>query len=362
MHLKSTFVLYLRHSSKIFKMKTIIVTGGAGYIGSHTLIELLEKTNFNIVSIDNFSNSDKNTYARVSKITNKQFETIELDLCDKIALTKALNKFESIIGIIHFAAFKTVPESVSLPLKYYNNNLTSLINLLDYCKEKNINNFIFSSSCSVYGNADKLPVTEETPLKKAESSYAHTKQIGEEIINYFAPSVPSFKAIILRYFNPVGAHISGENGELPISKPNNLVPIITQTASGKNSLTVFGNDYDTIDGTCIRDYIHVSDIADAHVKALVYLIESKSSEKVSVFNLGTGTGVSVLQAIKSFEKMNHLTLNYSIGDRRPGDVIAVYANNEKAKSILKWEPKLNIDDMMLSAWKWQQNLNKGLTN
>ncbi len=338
-------------------MKTIIVTGGAGYIGSHTLIELLEKTDFNIVSIDNFSNSDMNTYKRVSKITKKSFENIAIDLCDKQALVNALNNYQNIVGIIHFAAFKTVPESVTLPLKYYHNNLTSLINLLDYCKEKNISNFIFSSSCSVYGNADKLPVTENTPLKKAESSYAHTKQIGEEIINYFAPSVPNFKAVILRYFNPVGAHISGENGELPISKPNNLVPIITQTASGKNSLTVFGNDYDTVDGTCIRDYIHVSDIADAHVKALIYLIESKTAEKTSVFNLGTGTGISVLQAIKSFEKMNGITLKYSIGDRRPGDVIAVYADNNKAKSILKWEPKLNIDDMMLSAWKWQQNLN-----
>ncbi|MCA6436004.1 MAG: UDP-glucose 4-epimerase GalE [Bacteroidota bacterium] len=341
-------------------MKTIIVTGGAGYIGSHTLIELLQTTDFKIVSIDNYSNSDASTYQRVSQITNKPFDQIDIDLCDKKALNESLNKYPKIDGIIHFAAFKTVPESVTLPVKYYNNNLVSLLNLLDYCKEKNIRHFIFSSSCSVYGNADELPVTEETPLKKAESSYAHTKQIGEEILNYFAPSVPDFKAIILRYFNPVGAHISGLNGELPISKPNNLVPIITQTASGKNNLTVFGNDYNTPDGTCIRDYIHVTDIATAHVKALLYLFESGAPEKLSVFNLGTGKGVSVLEAIKSFEKMSGQQLNYTIGGRRAGDVIAVYANNEKAKTKLKWEPQLTIDDMMLSAWKWQENLNKGL--
>lgn len=341
-------------------MKTIIVTGGAGYIGSHTLIELLQTTDFKIVSIDNFSNSDANTYQRVNQIVNKPFDQLAIDLCNKEALFEALNKYPKIDGIIHFAAFKTVPESVALPLKYYNNNLHSLLNLLEYCKEKNINHFIFSSSCSVYGNADELPVTEETPLKKAESSYAHTKQIGEEMISYFAPSVPDFKAVILRYFNPVGAHVSGLNGELPISKPNNLVPIITQTASGKNSLTVFGNDYDTPDGTCIRDYIHVSDIATAHVKALLYLFESTETEKMSVFNLGTGKGVSVLEAIKSFEKMSGQQLKYTIGARRAGDVIAVYANNEKAKTKLNWEPVLNIDDMMQSAWKWQENLNKGL--
>lgn len=341
-------------------MKTIIVTGGAGYIGSHTLIELLQTTDFKIISIDNYSNSDASTYERVNQITNKPFDQIAIDLCDKNALFTALNKYPKIDGIIHFAAFKTVPESVTLPVKYYNNNIVSLLNLLDYCKENNVRHFIFSSSCSVYGNADKLPVTEETPLKKAESSYAHTKQIGEEIIDFFTPSVPDFKAIILRYFNPVGAHISGLNGELPISKPNNLVPIITQTASGKNSLTVFGNDYNTPDGTCIRDYIHVSDIATAHVKALLYLFESNANEKLSVFNLGTGKGVSVLEAIKSFEKMSGQQLNYTIGNRRAGDVIAVYANNEKAKTKLKWEPQLTIDDMMLSAWKWQENLNKGL--
>ncbi len=339
-------------------MQTIIITGGAGYIGSHTIIELLQNTNYTIVSIDNFSNSNEKSYQRIKQITNKDFETININLCDYEALSKSLSSYKNIIGIIHFAAYKAVGESMIKPLMYYTNNITSLTNLLQFCNEKKINNFIFSSSCSVYGNATELPVTEQTPLAKAESAYGHTKQVGEDIINFFCKAQPNFKSVLLRYFNPVGAHISGNIGEFPINPPSNLVPIITQTAVGKNNLTVFGNDYDTRDGSCIRDYIHVTDIADAHVKALNYLIESKNKSPLSLFNLGTGNGVSVLEAIQSFEKVSNTKLNYKIGDRRNGDVIAIYANNNLAKTELHWNPKYNIDDMMLSAWKWQQNLDK----
>lgn len=339
-------------------MQTIIITGGAGYIGSHTIIELLQNTNYTIVSIDNFSNSNEKSYQRIKQITNKNFETININLCDYEALYTSLSPYKNIIGVIHFAAYKAVGESMIKPLMYYTNNISSLTNLLQFCNEKKINNFIFSSSCSVYGNATELPVTEQTPLARAESAYGHTKQVGEDIINFFCKAHPNFKSVLLRYFNPVGAHISGNIGEFPINPPSNLVPIITQTAVGKNNLTVFGSDYDTRDGSCIRDYIHVTDIADAHVKALNYLIESKNKSPLSLFNLGTGNGVSVLEAIQSFEKVSNTKLNYKIGDRRNGDVIAIYANNNLAKTELHWNPKYNIDDMMLSAWKWQQNLDK----
>lgn len=337
-------------------MKKILVTGGAGYIGSHTIIELLLKSTYEIISIDNFSNSAPAAYDRIRQITNQNFRSIQLNLCDQNAISQNLDALENIEGIIHFAAFKSVPDSVKDPILYYHNNIESLNNLLKFCERKNIPNFIFSSSCSVYGNADQLPVTEQTPLKKAESPYAHTKQVGEEIIEFFCQAHPQFNAVMLRYFNPVGAHMSGLNGEMPISKPNNLVPIITQTAVGKNSLTVFGNDYPTRDGYCIRDYIHVSDIADAHVKALDYLVQKKNKTNLSLYNLGTGIGVSVMEAIASFEKVSGLKLPYTIGVRRAGDVIAVYADNTKAKSELNWLPQYNIDDMMQSAWKWQQNL------
>lgn len=242
------------------------------------------------------------------------------------------------------------------PLLYYHNNLSSLNNILSYATDNGISNFIFSSSCSVYGNADSLPVTEDSPLKKAESPYGHTKQIGEEMISFLCNSTPTFKAILLRYFNPVGAHMSGLLGELPLNRPNNLVPIITQSAVGKNALTVFGDNYPTRDGSCIRDYIHVSDIANAHIKALNHLLESKNTNNCSTYNLGTGNGISVLEAISSFEKVSCKKLEFSIGARRPGDVIAIYANNNLVKNELAWQPQFSIDDMMLSAWKWQQNL------
>jgi UDP-glucose 4-epimerase len=336
--------------------QTIIVTGGAGYIGSHTIIELLTKTNFNVVSVDNFSNSTPRSYERIKAITNKTFETLNFDLCNTETVFTELSKIKNIIGIIHFAAYKSVPESVADPILYYHNNLNSLNNLLKFSIEKKIGNFIFSSSCSVYGNADELPVTEKTPLKKAESPYGHTKQIGEDVINFVCNVNPGLNAVLLRYFNPVGAHLSGKIGEFPLNRPNNLVPIITQTAAGKNSLTVFGNTFNTRDGSCIRDYVHVSDIADAHVKALNYLIEARNKNKTSLFNLGTGNGVSVLEAIHSFEKMSGSKLKYAIGPKREGDVVAIYADNNLAKTELKWVPQYSLDDMMLSAWKWQLNL------
>jgi UDP-glucose 4-epimerase len=337
-------------------MKTIIVTGGAGYIGSHTIIELLNKTDFEVVSVDNFSNSTKATYDRIRALTNRTFNAIELDLCDEHLVFSELSKISNITGVIHFAAFKSVPDSMADPLLYYHNNNTSLQNILKFCRKHAINNFIFSSSCSVYGNAKDLPVTEKTPLAKAESPYGHSKQIGEDVIDFFCKSYSGFNAVLLRYFNPVGAHISGKIGEFPIGKPNNLVPIITQTAVGKNSLVVFGNDYNTRDGYCIRDFIHVTDIADAHIKALYFLIEKKNQKQLSLYNLGTGDGVTVIEVIKSFEKVSGKKLNYSVGARRNGDVIAVYADNSLVKKELGWSPQFNLDDMMLSAWKWQLNL------
>jgi UDP-glucose 4-epimerase len=337
-------------------MPTIIVTGGAGYIGSHTLVELLNTTSYTVVSVDNFSNSSPDAYKKIKSIATRSFEAITLDVCDEQAVMTELSKIPDIAGIIHFAAFKSVPDSVADPLLYYHNNNVSLHNMLKFAAKKGIQHFIFSSSCSVYGNADELPVTENTPLKKAESPYGHSKQIGEDMISFFCKANPTFNTVLLRYFNPVGAHMSGQLGEFPITNPNNLVPIITQTAVGKNSLVVFGNDYDTRDGSCIRDYIHVSDIAEAHVKAIQYLLDKKNKNAFTVFNLGTGNGVSVLEAIQSFEKVSGLKLPYTIGARREGDVIAVYADNSLVKKELNWQPRYSLDDMMLSAWKWQQNL------
>lgn len=338
-------------------METIIVTGGAGYIGSHTIIELLHNTPYQIISIDNFSNSTGETFSRIEKITGKQIENLDIDICNLQELDAAFQKIENPIGVIHFAAYKSVGDSVLNPLAYYHNNITSLVNILSVCKTFHIPHFIFSSSCSVYGNVSELPVTENTPFSIAESPYAHTKQIGEDIVSNFAKSESFFNNVLLRYFNPVGAHQSGLNGELSKDKPSNLVPFITQSAMGiLPPLTVFGDDYETRDGSCIRDYIHVSDIADAHVKALNYLIEKKNSKQTSIFNLGTGNGVSVFECIHSFEKVSRQKLKYHIGKRRPGDVINIYANNTLAKSLLNWQPKFNLDDMMLSAWKWELNL------
>jgi UDP-glucose 4-epimerase len=335
--------------------KKILVTGAAGYIGSHTLIELLEKTDFEVVAADNYSHSAPDTYDRVRSISKRSFTTVEIDLCDRKRVFDE-PAFRDITGVIHFAAFKSVPESVVDPLLYYKNNIESLVNLVELCRERSVKHFIFSSSCSVYGNATDLPVTEHTQLMPAESPYGHTKQIGEDILRFFCKANPNFNAVLLRYFNPVGAHMSGLNGEVPIGRPDNLVPIITQTAVGKNKLTVFGDDYNTRDGFCIRDYIHVTDIADAHLLALEYLLGGRNKQNFNIFNLGTGRGVSVMEVIRSFEKVSGTKLTYTIGKRRPGDVVAVYANNNLAKKELGWEPKYDLDDMMRSAWKWQVKL------
>jgi UDP-glucose 4-epimerase len=341
------------------KSPTIIVTGGAGYIGSHTIIELIRQTDYSILSLDNFSNSTHDVFDRICEMTGKTVKNFNVDLCNKEALDVVLSHHNDIAGIIHFAAFKSVPESVADPLLYYHNNIESLINILKVAREKKVPHFIFSSSCSVYGNIEQLPVTEKTPLPKPESPYAHTKQVGEEIVKTFVRSCPGIKAVNLRYFNPVGAHPSALIGELPLGPPTSLVPIITRTAAGLiPKMRVHGSDYNTRDGSCIRDYIHVSDIADAHVKALNYLVENKNEEPLSLFNLGTGNGVSVFEAINSFEKVSKTKLNYEIGPRREGDVEAIYADNTLAKRELGWQPKFNIDDMMLSAWKWQQHLLK----
>ena len=334
----------------------ILVTGGAGYIGSHTIIDILENTDWEVISLDNYSTSNEDTYARIEKITGKKVKYYQVDLKNYKELESVLEKHQSISGIIHFAAHKWVGDSVEHPLKYYENNVGGLVNVLKAQKKFNIPYFIFSSSCSVYGNIDELPVTEKTKLNKAESPYAYTKQIGEKIISDFIHSQQHKKAISLRYFNPVGAHVSGLNGEIQ-PKPNNLLPFITQAAIGRiNELEVYGNNYETRDGSCIRDYIHVSDIAHAHVLALIKLKEEKNVPHYDVINLGSGEGVSVFELIHAFESENNIQLNYKIGGRREGDVGSIYSNPLKAKDQLGWSPSLTIKDMVVSAWKWEQYL------
>jgi UDP-glucose 4-epimerase len=336
-------------------MKKILVTGGCGYIGSHTLVDLIEN-GFDVISIDNNSRSSARIFEGVEKITGKKIKNYKVDLCNYDDTFAVFQENEDIVGIIHFAAYKSVSESVEQPLLYFENNILSLINLLKCTQDFLIPNFVFSSSCTVYGNADIIPVTEETPPKPAESPYGYTKQMGEQIISEFA-KVNDCQCVLLRYFNPVGAHPSIQIGEMPIGKPANLVPAITQTAIGKlPQMIVFGNDYNTRDGSCVRDFIHVSDIAHAHTLALQYLVNGEALKKCEVFNLGTGNGVTVLEAITAFEKVSGTKLNYAIGPRRPGDVIAIYANNEYAKAQLNWKIKYSLEDMMLTAWKWEQRL------
>ncbi len=337
--------------------QTILVTGGAGYIGSHTIVALSEMTGYKIVSADNYSNSTSATYNRIKTITGKNIEHIEADLSNRKQVEEVFRQYPGITGIIHFAAFKSVPESVAKPLMYYQNNLNSLIHLLDIGSRKSVKHFIFSSSCSVYGNISFLPVTEKTPIGKVESPYAFTKVIGEKILEDAIEAFNGMKGIALRYFNPVGAHESGKLGELPNQRPNNLVPVITQTAIGKIPKTqVFGGDYPTRDGTCVRDYIHVCDIAEAHVKALDHLISNSSKENFSIFNLGSDTGVTVLEAIKAFEKVSKQKLNYEIIGRRAGDVESIYSDSSKAERLLGWKAKRSLDEMMASAWKWELHL------
>ena len=337
----------------------ILVTGGTGYIGSHTILQILRNTSFEPISIDNYSRSFENTLDRIETITGKRVKNYAVDLKDLEATERVFEENDDIVGIIHFAAYKSVGESVEEPIMYYDNNFGSLLNVLKCCVKYKVSNFIFSSSCSVYGNVEKLPVTEETPIQQTESPYAHTKKVGEEMIQNFAHKYKEINTIPLRYFNPVGADVSGLNGENTPDKPNNLVPVITRTAIGlQESMMVFGDDYATRDGSCVRDYIHVLDIADAHILAMQYLLEGKNSSNFETFNLGTGNGVSVLEAIAAFEKASGTALNYRLVARRPGDVEAIYSDSSKAKDILGWVPKYDINDMMSTAWTWQQELAK----
>jgi UDP-glucose 4-epimerase len=333
-------------------MQKILVTGGCGYIGSHTVVDLIEN-GFEVICVDDNSRSTTYLIDGIEKITGKKLKNYKVDLKSFDETLAVFQENEDITGVIHFAAFKAVGESVEKPLDYFENNLFSLINLLKCVKEFSVPNFVFSSSCTVYGNPDAIPVTEQSPIKKAESPYGATKQMGEEIINEFSRA-SNCNSILLRYFNPVGAHPSTLIGELPLGKPQNLVPAITQTAIGKlPQMTVFGDDYETRDGSCVRDFVHVCDIAHAHTLALQYLIENKNKTNCDVFNLGTGNGVTVLEAIKAFEKVSGEKLNYKIGPRRAGDVIAIYANNNHAVKELNWQIKYGLDDMMRTAWDWE---------
>jgi UDP-glucose 4-epimerase len=338
-------------------MKKILVTGGCGYIGAHTIIDLIEN-GFDVISVDDLSRGSLRMQQGVEMITGRGVKNYKINLCN-IDDTEALFiENPGICGIIHFAAFKSVPESVQEPLKYFRNNINSLVNVLQCAQEHHINQFVFSSSCSVYGNPKELPVMESAPIGEPESPYARTKQMGEAICRDFARQNRKFNVTLLRYFNPVGAHPSAMIGELQ-EKPENLVPMITQTAIGKRmEMQVFGNDYPTRDGSCVRDYVHVMDIANAHTKALQYTIEGRNTDKCEVFNLGTGNGVTVLELIEAFEKASGQKLNYKIGPRRPGDVVAVYANNNKAHELLGWEPKYDLHQMMDTAWRWELTMKR----
>ncbi len=340
--------------------KRILVTGGTGYIGSHTITELIEK-GYDVVIIDNLYNSDAEVAGRIGKITGKKPPLEIFDLCDRKRLDTFFSDYPDIVAIIHFAAFKAVGESVLKPLEYYRNNLVSLINLLDCMKLFSVPFMVFSSSCTVYGQPDKLPVSEDSPVQPAVSPYGNTKQIGEEIIRDTVSSGGEIRAISLRYFNPIGAHPSALIGELPRGVPENLVPYITQTAYGlRDELKVFGNDYNTPDGSCIRDYLHVVDLAKAHAVALKRLLEGENKRDYEVFNLGTGKGVSVLEAIRSFERVTGIKLKYSITGRRAGDIEKIWADPSLANRELGWKTLSTLDDAMRTAWEWEKNYRKNL--
>lgn len=331
----------------------IIVTGGAGFIGSHTVIELTNN-GFEAIIVDDFRNSKPFVIDRIEKITNIRPKNYCIDCCDFKELENVI-KTEKPEGIIHFAAYKAVGESVKKPLEYYDNNLNSLINLLKLSSKYKIKNFVFSSSCTVYGNAKIIPVTENTPIQKAVSPYGNTKQIGEDILHDYFSSNKHLNITILRYFNPIGAHPSGLIGELPLGTPNNLIPFITQTAIGiRKELTIFGNDYPTIDGSCIRDYIHVVDLANAHIKALKKQIKQKPT--MSIYNVGTGNGTSVFEIVKCFESTTGTKLNYKIGEKREGDVTEIFADNSKIVTELNWKPKYSLEEALNNAWNWEKNL------
>lgn len=339
----------------------ILVTGGAGFIGSHTVVELHERGYLPVI-LDNFYNSKPQVLEGLQRITGKQFPFYQTDCNDKAAMDE-LFATEQFDGVIHFAAYKAVGESVQLPLKYYNNNLGTLLILLELCEKYNVRNFVFSSSCTVYGEPDTLPVTEDTPRKPAESPYGNTKSICEDILRDFVKSGAALKAISLRYFNPIGAHPSAEIGELPLGVPGNLVPYITQVAAGiREKLSVFGNDYNTPDGTCIRDYIHVVDLAKAHVKALHLLDHKGDATYYDVFNVGTGNGHSVLEVIKTFEQVSNQKLNYSFEARRAGDIEKIWAQADKINSQLDWKAEKTLAEALADAWRWQQKLNSDMLN
>ena len=332
----------------------ILVTGGLGYIGSHTVVELLHN-NFDVIIIDDLSNTEKFILKNIEELTGKKPAFYPFDLKRKELLTQVFDAHK-IDGCIHFAAFKAVGESQVKPLDYYENNLFSLINVLQEFKTRNISNFIFSSSCTVYGQADKQPIDENTPLKTAESSYGKTKQMGEDILIDFANAYHK-KVSLLRYFNPIGAHPSAKLGELPLGIPNNLIPYVTQTAAGiREKLSIWGNDYPTEDGTAIRDYIYVVDLAKAHVKALQKLINSTENSQVDVYNLGTGTGSSVLEVVEAFEKANNVKVPYQICERRAGDITIAYANAEKAERELGWKAETSLEESLRTTWEWQKYL------
>jgi UDP-glucose 4-epimerase len=337
-------------------MNTILVTGGCGYIGSHTIVDLIEN-GYSVISVDNNSRSHATILEGVKKITGIDVKNYKIDLCNFEETHSIFQENKNITGIIHFAAYKAVGESVEKPLDYYGNNLNSLINVLRCATQFNIPNFVFSSSCTVYGNPTIIPVTETSPFQPAASPYGATKQMGEEIVQHAVAASSCMNATLLRYFNPVGAHASIAIGEIPVGKPQNLVPAITQTAIGKlPQMKVWGNDYDTKDGTCVRDYIHVCDIAHAHTLAIKNLEAKTNFKTCDVYNLGSGNGFTVLELIKTFEKVSGVALNYVLAERRPGDVIAIYANNEKANKELNWYPKYDAEDMMRSAWEWEKKL------
>jgi len=335
--------------------KNILVTGGAGYIGSHTVVQL-HNQGYTPIILDNFSNSHPWILENIEALCGRKIDFIEGNCADEKVLSRLSEQYQEIAGVIHFAAYKAVGESVEMPLKYYQNNINALTQVLSFAEKFNVQNLVFSSSCTVYGEPNKIPVAEDAPIKEATSPYGYTKQVGERILMDLARSDSKLKTGILRYFNPIGAHESGMIGELPMGVPNNLVPYLSQVAGGKREcLSIFGNDYPTEDGTCIRDYIHVVDLANAHIDMLKYL-ESGAKSNPSIFNIGTGKGYSVLELVKAFEEENQMKLNYTFAPRRPGDVIKIYADNTLAKEKLKWEAKYSIKDALRHVWKWEQYL------
>ena len=345
---------------KTLMKETILVTGGTGFIGSHTVVEL-QQAGYNVVIIDNLSNSKADVVDGIEKITGIRPAFENVDCCDMKSMENVFNKYNSIKGIIHFAASKAVGESVQKPLLYYRNNILSLINILELMSQHAVKGIIFSSSCTVYGqpSPENLPVTENAPIQKALSPYGNTKQINEEIIQDYIHSGAPIKSVILRYFNPIGAHPTAHIGELPNGVPMNLIPFVTQTAIGiRKQLKIFGNDYNTPDGTCIRDYIYVVDLAKAHVKAMERILEDKGTDSVEIFNIGTGRGVSTLEVVEGFEKATGVKVNWEYAPRREGDIEKVWADPAKANNVLGWKAETSLEDTLRSAWKWQVKLDE----